>query len=63
MPTETTTKPTFTVNDGNVRINLEPGYYLDMTPDMADAFARKILVTAAQARGEHGHMFILGGTA
>lgn len=59
-PTEGVAKPTFEVWDGNVRVTLEPGYYLDMTPTMADAFARKLLVEAARARGESGHLFVLG---
>lgn len=60
MSVEANVKPQFSIQNDRIRLDLEPGYYIDMTPDMADALARKLLTLAAKARGEHGHLFVIG---
>lgn len=59
MSFDTVVKPTITGKDGKVRIDLPPDYYIEMTADVADEFARQILVQTAKARGQTGHVFIV----
>ncbi|WP_181431097.1 hypothetical protein [Curtobacterium sp. MCBD17_021] len=42
-----------TVVDGNVHVTLPEGSYLDLTPDMAERFASRLLVEAALAKGQN----------